>query len=123
MAKLLIVEDDPQVRDMLHQTLEQEGYEIEEAEDGRQAIRQYQEKQPDLVITDIIMPGKDGVEAIHSLRREHPDVKIIAISGGSANISGDDLLQTAKKLGASRVFSKPVDLEELSKAVAEVIRG
>lgn len=123
MATVLLVEDDPQVRSMLHDTLEEEGHTIKEAENGREAIDAYRKDPADIVVTDIIMPGKDGVEALHILKRDFPDIKVIAISGGSANIRGEHLLDTAKKLGAARVFNKPVDLEELTTAINEVLAG
>ncbi len=119
MPRVLLVEDDVQVRNMLLETLTQEGYEVEEAANGKQAVEAYRANPPDLVITDIIMPEQDGVETIHALRREFPEVKIIAISGGSANIGGDYLLGTADALGAVRTFGKPVDVSKLLNAVEE----
>jgi YesN/AraC family two-component response regulator len=74
-----------------------------------------------VVITDIIMPEQDGVETIHILRREFPKAKIIAISGGSANIRGDYLLGTADALGAVKTFNKPVDVGALLDAVDDVV--
>jgi YesN/AraC family two-component response regulator len=123
MVKVLLVEDDPQVRFMLRETLQQEGYDVREAINGKEGLALFRESPADLVITDIIMPEKDGVEAIHALRREAPEVKIIAISGGSANINGDHLLKTASKLGASRTFGKPVDMAELLEAVQEIVHS
>lgn len=121
MAKVLLVEDDVQVRDMLGETLTQEGHEVLEAGNGKEAITSYREHQPDVVITDIIMPEQDGVETIHILRREFPNAKIIAISGGSANIRGDYLLGTADALGAVKTFNKPVDVGALLDAVDDVV--
>lgn len=121
MSRLILVEDDPQVRGMLSETLQQEGYEVAEASNGREAITLYRQAPADLVITDIIMPEQDGVETIHALRREFPDVKVIAISGGSANIRGDYLLGTANALGAIKTFNKPVDMNELLETVKSVL--
>jgi len=121
MSRLILVEDDPQVRGMLSETLQQEGYEVVEAANGKEAVAIYRQKPADLVITDIIMPEQDGVETIHALRREFPEVKVIAISGGSANIRGDYLLGTANALGAVKTFNKPVDMNELLETVKEVL--
>ncbi|AGW14394.1 response regulator [Megalodesulfovibrio gigas] len=121
MIKLLLVEDDPQVRSMLSETLRQEGYEVVEAANGREAIAAYKASPADLVITDIIMPEQDGVETIHSLRRDFPQAKIIAISGGSANVRGEYLLGTADALGAMKTFKKPVDINLLLKTIADLL--
>ncbi len=121
MAKLLLVEDDEQVRTMLGETLRDEGYDVVEAVNGREAVERYRDCPCDLVIMDIIMPEKDGVEAIHALRREFPDTKVIAISGGSPHIKGDYLLGTAQALGAIKTFAKPVDIAGLLETVEEVV--
>ena len=121
MPRLMLVEDDIQVRGMLSETLQQEGYEVVEATNGREAVALYRQTPADLVITDIIMPEQDGVETIHALRREFPEVKVIAISGGSANIRGDYLLGTANALGAIKTFHKPVDMTELIDTVKKVL--
>lgn len=121
MARLLLVEDDPQVRVMLSETLRQEGYEVVEAVNGREAIQAYKALPADLVITDIIMPDQDGVETIHNLRREFPQAKIIAISGGSANVRGEYLLGTADALGAMKTFKKPVDITLLLQTIATLL--
>lgn len=121
MPRLILVEDDPQVRGMLSETLAQEGYEVVEAANGREAVKLYREKPAELVITDIIMPEQDGVETIHALRKEFPDVKVIAISGGSANIRGDYLLGTANALGAIKTFNKPVDMNDLLQTVKDIL--
>lgn len=116
MPKLLLVEDDPQVRAMLEETLSQEGFQVSLAENGAQALKRYREDPADVVVMDIIMPVKDGVETTHALKKEFPDAKIIAISGGSANLEGERLLKTAEALGADKTFTKPLDLEALAKA-------
>lgn len=120
MARILVIDDDGQVRSMLRMTLEREGYEVEEAPDGRVGMRLFYEKPTDLVITDIVMPEKEGIETIRELSQDSPRTKIIAISGGGSLNSMTYLLM-AGKLGASRAFSKPVDQVELLKAVREFI--
>ena len=120
MARILIIDDDVQILDMLRQTLELKGYEVVDATNGKEGIRLYRENPADLIITDIIMPDKEGIETIIELKRDFPDVKIIAISGGG-RIGPEGYLSMAKKLGARYTFSKPVKREELLAAVRELI--
>ncbi len=120
MAHILIIDDDVQMRSMLRQMLEREGYEVEEANNGKVALRAYKENPADLVITDIIMPEKEGLEIIRELRKDYPDVKVIAISGGG-HISPDEYLHLAKAFGAQCVFAKPFERRELIEAVQELI--
>ena len=120
MTKVLLVDDDPQVRRMLGETLRQERLDVTEAASGKDALERYRENPADVVIMDIIMPGQDGVEAIHSLRGEFPGAKIIAISGGSPNITGERLLKTASRLGADRTFGKPMEIELLVQTIREL---
>lgn len=119
MKRVLIVEDDPQVMEMLAETIEQEGYAVLRAENGKTALESVAAEKPDAVVTDIVMPGLDGVELIHSLHKTDPDLPVIAISGGSANLPGDILLRTASLLGAERVHSKPLDLDALLNTLRE----
>jgi len=110
---VLVVDDEPQVRLVLRQKLEQRHYEVGEAANGNEAVRALESKPFDLVITDILMPEKDGLETILHLRKEHPEVKIIAISA-----PGNQLyLSSACVLGAQRGFVKPFKLEEVASAV------
>ena len=83
MSRILIIDDDKQMREMLKQTLERAGYAVIEAQNGLEGVAVYREQHVDVVITDLIMPGKDGMETIIELKREFPDVRIIAVSGGS----------------------------------------
>ena len=83
MKRLLVIDDDDQMRQMLKQMLERAGYEIIDAPDGQTGIELYRQNPTDLIITDLIMPQKDGMETIIELKRDFPNVKIIAISGGS----------------------------------------
>ena len=119
-GQVLVIDDEPQVRSMLKQLLEKQGYEVNEACDGKEGIRLYRESPTDLIITDLVMPEKEGIEMIMGLKRDFPDVKIIAISGGGRTES-ESYLQMAKQLGAVRIFSKPIDREGLLKAVGELL--
>ena len=120
MAHILIIDDDDQFRAMLRQLIERNGHEVTDASGGKEGIRLYQENPTDLIITDLIMPGKDGIETIQELKTISPQVKIIAISGGG-RLGPDDYLHLAKMLGAKRILSKPINLSELSKAIEELL--
>ncbi len=117
---ILVIDDDETIRALLRTILEREGYRVVDAPDGSSGIRRYQESPTDLVITDLIMPGKEGIETIRDLRREFPHVKIIAVSGGG-RIGPDSYLKMAKGVGALRTLSKPFDRLALLKAVEEVL--
>jgi DNA-binding NtrC family response regulator len=121
MARILIIDDETQIRSMLRLMLERVGYEIAEAPDGIEGIRQYRENPADLIITDLIMPNKDGIGMIIDLKKEFPKVKIIAMSGGGVN-RPEGYLDGAKKLGATRTLTKPIDREEMLKAVKETLK-
>jgi YesN/AraC family two-component response regulator len=121
MARILIIDDEPQIRSMLTLMLEREGYEILEAPDGVAGIKIYRQSPADLIITDLIMPNKDGIGMIIDLKKEFPDVKIIAMSGGGLN-KPDGYLKGAKKLGAACTLTKPIDREEMLKAVREILK-
>ena len=111
MERVLIVDDEELVRVTVRQILENAGYETSEASDGQQALDDYKESRPDLVITDIIMPNKEGIETIIELRAMDPEAKIIAISGGG-RIGANDYLELAKRLGANKVIAKPLNSEK-----------
>ena len=121
MARILIIDDDPQILNMLRQTLEREGYEVIDASDGKEGLKLYQENPTDLIITDLIMPEKEGIETIMELRRDFPDVKIIAITGGG-RIDPKQYLSMAKSFGAQYTFTKPVERKKLLKAVKELLK-
>lgn len=120
MARIIIVDDEPLICEMLEEVLTGAGYEVVCAMDGRKAAKLMQEASFDLVITDILMPEKDGLETIEAVRKNHPDAKIIAISGGSP-IRETDLLGWASGLGAAYTFQKPVACEELLAAVNDCL--
>jgi len=120
MPRILVIDDDPQIRSMLKQFLELQGYEVEDADDGAAGLQCFREHPADVVITDVIMPGKEGIETIRDLRKEFPGVRIIAISGGG-QLGPDTYLQMAKAFGAKRVFIKPFDMSEFLEGVKEVL--
>lgn len=120
MADILIIDDDDQFRVMLRNLIERNGYEVIDASGGQEGIRLYRENPTDLIITDLIMPDKDGIETIQELKQNFPDVKIIAISGGG-RLGPQDYLYLAKMLGAQRTLTKPIELPELLKAIEELL--
>lgn len=120
MARILVIDDETSVREFLCAMLTQEGYEVVEAADGKVGMRLFRERPSDLVITDLIMPEKEGIETIMELRRDFPDVKIIAISGGGI-IHAEDYLSMAKGVGAHRIFQKPFGVAEMLNGVRELL--
>ena len=107
-----MVDDDKDVRDVLHSILLSSGYEVEAVEDGAQAVAAFRLSSFDIVITDIVMPVKDGLETIMEILELRPGTKIIAMSGGG-RLDNVDFLETAKALGASLTLNKPFNLREL----------
>ncbi len=120
MSQIIVVDDDCQLRATLARTLEDAGHQVLGAADGKAGLALCREHQPDLVIADILMPDKDGIETIMELRRDLPGVKIIAISGGGF-AGPESYLELARHLGARRVFAKPVSSTDLLSAVRELL--
>lgn len=120
MPHILLIDDEAPLREMLRTVLEQFGHEVTEARDGREALGLYQPERHDLVLTDLIMPGKEGIETMLELRKRNPAVRIIAMSGGG-RVTSVDYLQIARQIGARRVLSKPFSHAELLNAVDDVL--
>lgn len=120
MARVLVVDDEEIIRQMLRRGLQQAGHDVDEAADGNEALRLQRENPADVIVTDIIMPEKEGMELILLLKREFPDTKIIAISGGG-RIGAQGYLELAQRFGAARVFGKPFELAELTDAIDELL--
>ena len=121
MTRILIIDDDEQVLDMLYESLTREGYDVLRASNGEQGLRLYRQEPVDLIITDIIMPEKEGIETIIELRQDFPDVKIIAMSGGGRIVT-KDYLHLAKIFGVQRTFKKPVAREQLLDAIKALLK-
>jgi len=113
MPSVLVVDDEDQLRQLIREILEKAGYQVTEARDGKEAVLQYRLAPADVVIMDILMPEQDGLETTSTLRREFPDVKIIAITGSSEMIGILSFLDVAKMLGAHRALQKPFDMQTL----------
>jgi CheY-like chemotaxis protein len=122
MTSILVIDDQELVRASIRITLEAAGHEVVEAENGEVGIKLQEEHGFDLVITDILMPVKEGIETIVDLRRDYGDLKIIAISGGSRSKTMD-YLKAATNLGADMVLPKPFSNAELLSCVNECLGG
>ncbi len=120
MAKILIIEDDDEVREYLEIILTRAGYECLSAPNGLEGVDLFMSNPADLVITDIIMPEKDGIETIMDLRRKNSALKVIAISGGG-RAEPENYLHSAKLLGANRTMKKPFTNEEMLKNIRDLL--
>ncbi|MBI9076471.1 MAG: response regulator [Desulfatibacillum sp.] len=120
MHNILIIDDEKEICTVFQMTLERAGYSVRSALDGDEGIRLFKENPAELLIVDIIMPEKDGIETIVEIRRAFPGVKIVAVSGGG-RISSDEYLKMAKTLGANITLEKPVTRDVLLKAVKDLL--
>ncbi len=114
MASILVVDDDASIRTLLRTILEIDGHQIREAENGDIALRLYRDEPADLVITDILMPDRDGMEMTLALTHEFLDARVIAITGESGD---HNFLNVAKLFGARRILQKPFTVEDIRRAV------
>lgn len=120
MRQVLVIDDEPDIREGLAEMLESSGYRVTIAANGREGLRLYKEGRFDLVITDIIMPDQEGIETIRAIRKQGGDAKIIAMSGGGL-VDPLGYLSMARKLGADRIFEKPLDFEDLLAAMNQLL--
>ncbi len=120
MSLVMVVDDDESILRLIGEIMRKEGYQVLQAEDGEKAFALFQQKPCDLVITDLLMPNKEGLELIQELRGIKPNVKIIAYSGGG-QLEPDDYLDFAKGMGADRVFSKPISIIDLKQAASQLL--
>lgn len=118
-ARIVVADDDAGVRAFLRSVLESGGYSVAEACDGAAAIHELRSQAADMLITDLVMPGQEGIETIRTARREWPQLRIVAISGAFFG----QFLRTAEVLGAKAVLQKPIRPDELLKAVREVLQS
>ncbi len=120
MARIVVIDDDEQIREMVRRILESRGHTVEDVDEGNAGIASVAQQAPDLVITDIFMPGHTGIEVLVELRKAFPNLKVIAMSGG--NGSGLlNLLEDAELLGADRTLPKPFTPRELIAAVNDTL--
>lgn len=123
MADVLVIDDSPPVREFLRRALERVGHRVTEAEDGKKGIRLFRLHPADLVITDIYMPEKEGLETIREIKSGFPGAKIIAITGYDSPMKADRVLEIARALGAAGSMKKPLDLEQLMEMVDRTLNG
>ena len=116
---ILLIDDDDTLRNMLKVYLEKHDFSVLEAENGKIGIELYKEHEPDLVITDIIMPDMEGLETIKELKRHDSGIKIIVISGGG-RLNPDTYLNMAKQFGVQRTFIKPFHMKDMLAAVKKL---
>ena len=130
MAKIIVIDDEEDIRNVLKQVLERAGYEVEVAESGKEGLELLKEGGGDLVITDVIMPGMDGVSLTREIREKFRDTRILVISGGGnvapksyepGAISTTAFLSSAKNAGADQTMTKPFDRKELIQVISELL--
>jgi two-component system, chemotaxis family, chemotaxis protein CheY len=121
MALILVIDDVAQMRDLVRRMLERAKHTVIEAEDGERGLAVFEEQHPAIVITDLLMPKKEGIETIQQIRRLRPDAKIIAMSG-SDDVRGRSLyLDAAQRLGADAVLAKPFQPAALTAVVDRLL--
>lgn len=120
--RILIIDDDAAVRDTIGQILGERGYEVLIAENGQRGLAIFRADRPDLIVTDIVMPVMEGLQTIKEIRRERPDMKIVAVSGGSRG-SRHNFLEIARELGAWDVIVKPFDPDDFVDCIDRCFGG
>jgi CheY-like chemotaxis protein len=118
MAKILVIDDEPQVRRLIKQMLTRAAHEVAEAADGDEGLACIRAQMPDLIITDILMPNREGIETIREVRRLAPTLPILVISGNAGSAL---YMEMAKMLGAHAALAKPFRSAELLRAVADLL--
>lgn len=128
MSHVLVIDDNPKVRSSMKAMLESCGFDVSVAGDGDEGLQQFRQEPFDLVISDIIMPRKDGFETVRELREMTDDVPIIVMSGGSVTARDEiarqatrDALELAETLGATRTICKPFSQDDLLKVIRECL--
>ncbi len=123
MASILVIDDDVRIQEFIQFVLEEAGHEVRCAGDGVAGLKAQRQRPADLIICDLFMPVKEGLETIRELHRDFPQVKVIALSGGNPRDGRMDFLPLAKKLGAVAALPKPFLPAELMPKVEQVLRG
>ena len=120
MAKILVIDDEQDIRSLLSNFLVRKGYAVDTASDGEEGMQLFKKNQYDLVIVDIFMPEKEGIETIREIREENTNIKIMAMSGGGM-VEKDEILEIAKAFGANQALSKPFEMSNLLTTVHDLI--
>ena len=122
ITRVLVIDDNSDIRDTLRWLLEGEGYAVSVAANGLEGLRLQRNEPADVVVTDIFMPEQDGIETLWKFREEFPNVPIVVMSGGGA-ARGTDYLSVARELGATKTLKKPLDPQELIDVVGQITRS
>lgn len=120
---VLVIDDDHESREVIAELLKQKGHVVFLAADGIEGLEIARRKGVDVAVTDIVMPRRDGLETIQELRRDFPEMRIVALSGGVAGQGQHNYLTIASALGADAVMSKPVDVPRFLDTVTELARS
>jgi len=121
MSRILVIDDQPHIRTIIHELLSYDNHQIDCAENGKIGLMLIRRQNYDLVITDVIMPERDGLEVIKAIKTDFPDTRIIVMTGGATRIDAENLLGMANAMGADRALLKPLDFMKLQAAVREVL--
>lgn len=121
MALIMVVDDDPAFRLLVSNLCRQQGWQVIEAADGLQALKGLRQQQVELMVTDLLMPNKEGLELIREAKQLWPELKIIACSGGAGSVDKDNCLHFAQGMGADLTFSKPLPLTEFCAALHRLL--
>ncbi len=121
-ATVCVVDDDDLVRRTMCNALEEAGFQVTEAACGNDGLKLIEERKPDVVVLDIVMPDRAGVDIVLEVTRRSPDTKILAVSGGGRSTSCDDYLELALQLGAHEALAKPFGKKALAAKVAELAK-
>jgi DNA-binding NtrC family response regulator len=121
-ARVIVIDDQEAIRRLIRRTLESRGYSVFEASDGAAGLKLLAQEAAEVVITDIFMPGQDGIVTLRQIRKEFPQVKVIVISGGDST-GTLDMRRDAELLGAVRTLGKPFTGAELARLVEAVLEG
>jgi len=120
---VLVVDDNDDMAASMELLLRREGYSVDSAPNGAVALGRHLRRRADVLITDLLMPEKDGIETIAHFRAEFPGVKIIAMSGGGTRVRGERYLSTAAEIGADAVLKKPFEIAALLETLRRVANG
>ena len=121
MSRILVVDDDRHIRNMLLRIFEGQGYDVSLAENGKHGLEVLAEQDVDLIVSDILMPEKDGLEMISTVKELYPDIKIVAMSGGG-HIGSENYLRLAQHMGAERTIQKVIMCEDIIRVANELLR-
>ncbi len=119
MATVLVIDDEQEARELWRDLLAAEGHDVQTAETGNEGLEAALERAFDVIVTDILMPEKDGIETLMELRNEGVRSRVIAVSGGGVVVD-TSFLDVASKLGANLTLTKPVDPSELCREVSRL---